>query len=819
MKLRSRTLLALALLLAIATVAISGYVLIFSLDNYSDLEREYMTQDLDQARHRITEKSATISAIVSDWGPWDDTWEFVNGSRPDYVRSNLMPEVTVFHNLRVDLILILDRGGEVIYAGAYDQANRSMMPVPAAIAAQLTPGSPLLNTTDPRGETSGILMVEDRPMAIASRPIVRTDFSGDPQGVVIMGAYLDPDTVVPPLPDQDRSLRFIPADDPALAALPLSAPGAGMTGPRTEVRIIDQDTVAGYALIQDIDGKDALVLELIKPRSIYHQGINTTFQFVMILLGIWLCSGIVGLVSLDRLVLSRLGALREQVRSAVVDADASRRIEIGGNDEFSALAGDINRSLEAIYTTQRQLQASEMRFRQMADLLPQIVFELDTQGRLTYINRMGSETFGLTPEVLALHPLVETFIAPEDRERLLRNRGMATSGGTSPGEIYTMLRQDGTPLRVMVNAAAIVENGVFQGVRGSMIDLSDRLVLEEALRESEEKYRALTESNPDVLFSADLDGVVTYISPQVNRYGYLEEDLVGSSILSIIHQDERPGIAADLKREILNTAQYGATFRINDRWENIFWVEAKSFVRLDSFGTPIGIYGVLRDISERKRAEEAIELANKKLNLMNNITRHDILNTITGLLGCVDMTNATDSADERRVLLQDIRHLTNQIQRQIAFTKEYQEVGVHLPRWQNVIETLQRVKSAFERDVEFMIDLVNAEIYADPLLEKVFYNLVDNAIRYGEKVTTIRFFLLISDEGLTLVCEDDGVGVAEGLKQVIFERGVGKNTGMGLFLSREILGITRISISENGVPGQGARFEIFTPRGTYRFVK
>jgi len=137
-----------------------------------------------------------------------------------------------------------------------------------------------------------------------------------------------------------------------------------------------------------------------------------------------------------------------------------------------------------------------------------------------------------------------------------------------------------------------------------------------------------------------------------------------------------------------------------------------------------------------------------------------------------------------------------------------------------VIALIERVRSGFEESgLGFVVDLEDAEIYADPLLEKVFYNLIDNAVRYGERVTTIRFFLLISDEGLTLVCEDDGVGVADGLKQHIFERGVGKNTGMGLFLSREILGITRITIAETGVYGQGARFEIFTPRGTYRFVR
>ena len=151
------------------------------------------------------------------------------------------------------------------------------------------------------------------------------------------------------------------------------------------------------------------------------------------------------------------------------------------------------------------------------------------------------------------------------------------------------------------------------------------------------------------------------------------------------------------RNELADRAQFTATFRVLDKWEHLIWFEVKSFLRLDEYGQPSGVYGMLRDVTERKRAEDAIELANKKLNLMNNITRHDILNTITGLLGCVDMVNATTSAPERTQLLGEIKDLTRVIQRQINFTKEYQEVGVHLPLWQNVNDVIRRVEVNFEK--------------------------------------------------------------------------------------------------------------------------
>jgi len=275
-----------------------------------------------------------------------------------------------------------------------------------------------------------------------------------------------------------------------------------------------------------------------------------------------------------------------------------------------------------------------------------------------------------------------------------------------------------------------------------------------------------------------------------------------------------------LSRELKVDAQFSSQFRILDKWGNPYWFEEKSFLRLDLSGKPIGIYGILRDVTERKHVEDAIGIANKKLNLLNQITRHDILNTITGLLGCVDMAKATSSTEEKEQLLNDIRDLTRVIQRHITFTREYQEVGVHLPQWQNVNDIINKTVQNFAKSgLTFCSEFEKTEIYADPLLEKVFYNLVDNAIRYGVTLTTISIYPSISDKGFSLVFEDDGEGVEDRQKSEIFKRGVGKNTGMGLFLTAEILAITGISIEENGIFGKGARFELRIPNGTWRLHK
>jgi K+-sensing histidine kinase KdpD len=143
---------------------------------------------------------------------------------------------------------------------------------------------------------------------------------------------------------------------------------------------------------------------------------------------------------------------------------------------------------------------------------------------------------------------------------------------------------------------------------------------------------------------------------------------------------------------------------------------------------------------------------------------------------------------------------------------------VKSPEWQNVPELIYRVAHGlFLEQIALRVEIEDLFVYADPLLQKVFHNLIDNATRYGDTITWIRFFGNENPEGYILVCEDNGVGIPDQYKEGIFRREYYKHTGFGLNLSREILDITGMSIRETGESGRGARFEISIPRGGYRF--
>jgi hypothetical protein len=173
--------------------------------------------------------------------------------------------------------------------------------------------------------------------------------------------------------------------------------------------------------------------------------------------------------------------------------------------------------------------------------------------------------------------------------------------------------------------------------------------------------------------------------------------------------------------------------------------------------------------------------------------------------GCIEMLDRQETA------LKSIRH-------QIEFTREYDELGVKSPRWQNVSEIASRSYSQFMNTATFTCDTGELEIYADPMLERVFYNLFDNTFRYGQGFSKIRISCKQKDQDLFLFFEDDGPGVSDEDKERIFIRGYGNHTGLGLFLAREILAITRIEILETGEYRKGARFEFRIPKGSYRFT-
>ena len=257
-----------------------------------------------------------------------------------------------------------------------------------------------------------------------------------------------------------------------------------------------------------------------------------------------------------------------------------------------------------------------------------------------------------------------------------------------------------------------------------------------------------------------------------------------------------------------------------------FWISSIYSPVYDLNRNIIGVIINVYDITRRKESEQdmeraynALHLAQEKLNILSSITRHDILNRVMVVTAYSEMLAEKTSDEKALKQLKSMAIAGKDIQHLIEFTREYQELGVKKPTWQEIGEVMKRrsVLSVLS-GIDLTITGVAVEIYVDPMLEKVMYNLVENSKRHGERVTAISISTEQAGDDLIIAYTDNGAGVVAEEKELIFKQGHGKNTGMGLFLIREILGLTNITISECGVPGEGVRFEMNVPKGGWRKI-
>ncbi|HUH79533.1 MAG TPA: response regulator [Methanoregula sp.] len=359
-----------------------------------------------------------------------------------------------------------------------------------------------------------------------------------------------------------------------------------------------------------------------------------------------------------------------------------------------------------------------------------------------------------------------------------------------------------------------------------------RRMAEACIKDHERREADIINFLPDATFAIDTNGrVIAWNQAIEEMTGFSSADMLGKGDYeyAIPFYGKRQPILIDLIFESDNVLAKNyahivkekdiliADTRLSRPKGKTLLLMGKASPLYNRQGRIVGAIESIRDITERERAQQAIELAHKKLNLMNNITWHNLLNIFTGLFGTIDMALETGDKTTRDELLTKIKDLAGMIREQMEFSIRYEEVGVREPVWLSVEEIIRRVSLAFESSgARIGTDLAGIEVYADPLFEKVIYNLIDNAISHGGNVTEIRLSGNVADTGYILTCEDDGVGIPPEMKEKIFEKREGHYCGFNLFLVREILTITGITIRETGDPGKGARFEMTVPESRYR---
>lgn len=345
---------------------------------------------------------------------------------------------------------------------------------------------------------------------------------------------------------------------------------------------------------------------------------------------------------------------------------------------------------------------------------------------------------------------------------------------------------------------------------------------EAALEESEATYRDLVENANLIIVRLDRDSKITFVNEYGRHYfGFDKDELLKRPLSEIPLSAVGADPVRDMGNFVRDVGAHPDGYAVREmeyikRNGERVWISWRNKPILDRDNTVVGVTCFGTDITESRNAEQALFKANQKIKLLNSITRHDILNQLTILGGYIELSQESTKDAEMLGFIERERTAAKAIRTMIKFTKDYQDIGLYRPQWQYLKNIVSLLANAFHLgDVVLINELGRLRIYADPMFEKVIYTLLENAIHHGRSLTFIRFSYQVMKDGCLVICEDDGIGVPENEKEKIFQREFGKHTGFGLFLAREILGITGIVIRETGIPGKGARFEILIPEGAF----
>ncbi len=350
----------------------------------------------------------------------------------------------------------------------------------------------------------------------------------------------------------------------------------------------------------------------------------------------------------------------------------------------------------------------------------------------------------------------------------------------------------------------------------TFFDNTQRISDLEALSQSEEKFRSYVENANDIVYELDRDGVLTYVSPNwTDILGHRVDEVIGRHFDQFVHPDDVARCDEHITSIIKSgTRQADIEYRVRHQDGSWRWhISNNGPIRKEN-GVVKSVIGIGRDVTDQKNMKDALKQANRQLSLLSGITRHDILNKISVITGLLVLVRELAENPEAEGYITRINDSIATIRTQIEFTRVYEDLGTQEPQWQVLDDILKTLK--VPDIITLTSETGNISVLADPMLKKVFFNLLDDSIKHGVNVHTIWVKAEPREDALTITWEDDGGGIPADVKQKIFDRGYGTHTGFGLFLSREILTITGITIEENGVTGEGARFEITVPKGMWR---
>jgi len=555
MTLRRKVLFIIAATFAVLIAAVYLASRTILLDSILAIEQSLGRRDVEHSAAFIRRELVHMDRAANDYASWDDTYAYVADPEryPEYIRSNMVD--TTFENQKLNLIIIADREGRIVFGKGYDLREKREMPVPPAIGPHLREGTPLFLAGGALDGRFGVILLPAAPLLVAAHPILRSDESGPARGTLVMGRYFNAAGSKPHDEYLDAPIEARRADD---ADLPEEfRRAARRLAGRISVFVepVSEEYLAGYAVQRDLYGEPAIYLKLLLRRAVYHEGRKAVAWFISALVGVGLVIGAAIAVLLQRQVLSRLIRLSRALAGIEASRDPSARVPASGNDEIAALARDINGMLESLEESRRELAESEFRYRSIVENTRDVIMLTRPNGTISYISPACREVLGYTQEELT--DCRPSFTHPGDETRVRRILDQAMAGERGSGFEYRVVTKDGAVKRISHSWSPILSGGRIGTLVNVIRDITERCRMEEELSKA---HKLETVGVLAGGIAHDFNNMLTAI------WGYLS--LAKAAVRSsseatelLVEAEKAAARARDLTQQLLTFSRGGAPVR------------------------------------------------------------------------------------------------------------------------------------------------------------------------------------------------------------------------------------------------------------------
>ncbi len=381
------------------------------LNGFEDLQNDLLRQDVERFLFAVDDDLEGMDGSAGDWAEWDETYDFMEKPDASFTEKNL-EGVGVFRNLRLHLILLADGSGKTVYRKAMDPDSGREIPFPEDLEPYLSGGL--------SRSAKGIALVSTGPLLLCIRPVLDSRGRGPARGALIIGRYLDRANIAKLERRTRLSIVLQSLSDPALPEDFRNA----LEHVSFRTPIVTQPlalaTVAGYKVLKDIKGKDALMARVVMPRTIQYEGYKTLAYFSVSIIVIGIAFSLVLLAFLEKALISRVHALSSGVLRVGTGNNPSLRVPMKGTDEIAYLGAAINGMLTALEQSSADLRRSEARNEAFLAAVPDIIFRLAEDGTLVDFRWPAGSTLKPFPrEIIGAHAGGIPFAVPRVTQEIV----------------------------------------------------------------------------------------------------------------------------------------------------------------------------------------------------------------------------------------------------------------------------------------------------------------------------------------------------------------------------------------------------------------